>query len=187
MGAADADRHFVLHGAGLEGGEHLVEIGQKDIGGAHELHVEAGVEHVRGGHALMHEAGLFAADMFGEVGEEGDHVMLGHGLDLVDAGDVELHVLGLPDGLGIFLGDHAEIGHGVAGMGLDLVPDLELGFRRPDGDHFGAGIARDHVWGFPYCERGPVARGLDRRGAVGKVRGPGCGERPLEKRSVGGR
>jgi hypothetical protein len=27
---------------------------------------------------------------------------------------------------------------------LDLVPDAEFGFGRPDGGHFGAGIAGDH-------------------------------------------
>ena len=30
------------------------------VGGAHELHGEAGVEHVGGGHALVHEARLRA-------------------------------------------------------------------------------------------------------------------------------
>ena len=34
-----------------------------------------------------------APTMLGEVGQEGDHVVLGHRLDLVDAGDVEGHVL----------------------------------------------------------------------------------------------
>jgi hypothetical protein len=37
----------------------------------------------------MDEARLVGADMFGQMGQEGDHVMLGHRLDLVDAGDVE--------------------------------------------------------------------------------------------------
>ena len=50
----------------------------------------------------MDETGLVAADMFGQMGEKGDHVVLGHGLDLVDAGDVELHVPGFPDGFGVF-------------------------------------------------------------------------------------
>ncbi len=47
----------------------------------------------------MHEAGLIGADDFGQMGQEGDDVVLGDGLDLVDAGDVELGVLGFPDGL----------------------------------------------------------------------------------------
>jgi hypothetical protein len=144
VAAADADGVLVFEGAGLQRGQHPVQIGQQDVGGAHQLHVQRGVQHVRRGHALMDEARLVGADMFGQMGQEGDHVMLGHGLDLVDAGDVEFDVLGAPDGFGIGLRDHAQLGLGVAGMGLDLEPDAEAGFGRPDGGHFGAGIARDH-------------------------------------------
>ena len=60
----------------------------QEVGGARELHVEAGVEHVRGGHALVHEARLGADDL-GQMGEEGDDVVLDLALDLVDARDVE--------------------------------------------------------------------------------------------------
>ena len=115
--------------------------------GAGQLDVETGVEHVRRRHALMDKAGFVSAHDLGQVGQEGDHVMLGDGLDLVDAGDVELHVLGLPDSLGIRLRDHAELCHRIAGMGLDLEPDAELGLWAPDGDHVGTGITRDHAPG----------------------------------------
>ena len=53
-----------------------------------ELHGEAGVEHVGRGHPLVDEARL-GADVLGEVGEEGDDVVLGLALDLVDARDLE--------------------------------------------------------------------------------------------------
>jgi len=46
------------------------------IRGAGELHVETGVEHVGGGHALVDEARL-GADDFGQMGGEGDDVVLG--------------------------------------------------------------------------------------------------------------
>ena len=36
----------------------------------------------------MHKAGVLA-DKFGQMGEEGDDVVLGDGLDLIDSGDVE--------------------------------------------------------------------------------------------------
>ena len=42
------------------------------------------------------------------------------------------------------LGDDAEFGHGVAGVGLDLEPDPEARLRRPDRGHLGAGVAGDH-------------------------------------------
>ena len=93
----------------------------------------------------MHEA-RFGPDDLGEMGEEGDDVVLDLGLDRVDARDVEFGVLALgPDGLGGFLRDHAELGHGVGGVGLDLEPDAESGLRLPDRRHLGAGIAGDHA------------------------------------------
>lgn len=96
----------------------------------------------------MHEPRDIMADNFRQMGQEGDDVVLGDGFDLVDASDVELDVLGFPDGLRVFPWDHAQSGLRVAGMGLDLVPNAELGLGGPDGDHFGAGIARDHVRSF---------------------------------------
>ena len=129
--AADGRRHLVLEGAALERGEQLVDIGDQEVGGAHELHVEAGVEHVGRGHALVHEARLRADDL-GEMGEEGDDVVLDLALDLVDARDVEGGVLALlPDRLRRRLRDDAELGHGVGGVRLDLEPDAEARLRRP--------------------------------------------------------
>ena len=99
VGAADGRRHLVLEGAALERGEQRVDVGDQDVGGAHELHVEAGVEHVRRGHALVHEARLRPDDL-GEMGEEGDDVVLDLALDRVDARDVERGVAALrPDRL----------------------------------------------------------------------------------------
>jgi hypothetical protein len=93
----------------------------------------------------VHEAG-FRADDFGKVGQEGDDVVLHFRLDGVDAGHVELGIAGLvPHGPGCVLRDHAELGLGVCRVRLDFEPDAELLFRRPDGGHFGAGIAGDHV------------------------------------------
>ena len=92
----------------------------------------------------MHEARL-GADDFGQMGEEGDDVVLGLALDLVDPRDVEGGVLGLgPDRLGGLLRDHAEFGLRVRRMRLDLEPDLEAGLRLPDGGHFRAGVAGNH-------------------------------------------
>jgi hypothetical protein len=48
----------------------------------------------------MHETAV-GTDKFSKMGEEGDDVMLGDGLDLIDAGDVECGAAALfPDGLG---------------------------------------------------------------------------------------
>ena len=144
VAATYADGILVLKRAALERVEQAVHVCKKDVGGAHQLHVEGRVQNVRAGHALVHEPGFRVADDLGQVGEEGDDVVLRLALDLVDPVNVELDVLGLPDRLGGFFRDHPQIRLRIAGMGLDLVPDAELGLGRPDGDHVGAGIARDH-------------------------------------------
>ena len=92
----------------------------------------------------MREAAV-GADEFGEMGQEGDDVVLGDALDLIDAVDIELGRAALfPDGLCRILGYDAEGGERVGRMRLDLEPDAELGFLAPDGCHLGAGVARDH-------------------------------------------
>ena len=144
VGAADGRRVLVLEGAALERRQKRVDVRDQEIGGAHELHVETGVEHVRGRHALMHEARLRPHDL-GQVGEEGNHVMLDVALDRLDARDVELRMLALvPDRLGRGLRNDAELGHGVGRMRFDLEPDAVTGLRIPDRGHFGPSVARDH-------------------------------------------
>ena len=92
----------------------------------------------------MHEA-RFRADDFGQMGEEGDDVVLDLALDLVDPLDVEGGVLGLgPDASGGFLRDDAEFRQRVGRMGLDLEPDAKARLRLPDRGHFRAGVAGDH-------------------------------------------
>ena len=110
-------------------------------GGLGKLHGKTGVEHVRRRHALVDEARI-GADMLGQVGEEGDDVVLGLGLDLVDP----RHLEGAPVAhrLGRLLWNHAQLGQGVASVGLDLQPDAELVLGLPDGGHFGAAVTWDH-------------------------------------------
>ena len=77
---------------------------------------------------------------------KGDDVVFRHTLDLIDAVDVERNLPGLvPDRPGALFGDHTDLRERVAGMRLDLEPDLEAGLRLPDLDHGGAGIAGDHA------------------------------------------
>ena len=89
----------------------------------------------------MHEP-RFGADMLGDIGEEGDHIMLGLALDLVDPVDLERTLL--LDRLSRLFRHDAELGQRIGGMRLDLEPDLEAGLRLPNGGHFRTGIARDH-------------------------------------------
>src|SRR4029450_2957724 len=109
----------------------------------HELHVETGIEHVGRGHSGMYKA-RFRSDDFRKMRQEGDDVVLYLGLDLVDARDVELcGFTFFPDFFCRLLRNDAKLGHGVGGVRLDLEPDAEFRFRRPDGGHFRPGVARD--------------------------------------------
>jgi len=113
-------------------------------------------------------------DNFRKVGEEGDHVVPGDALDLVDPGDVE-------DRLVAFLAHRlrrlprrdAELGHGVEGVRLDLEPDAETGLRRPDRRHFRARVAGDQGLAFRLVLR---AVGDERGLAEGGRRGKGAGK-----------
>ncbi len=135
----------MLQSALLQRGEHAVHVCQKQVGGADKLDVQRRIEHIRRGHALMDEARV-RSDELGQMGQECDDVMLRLALDFVDALDVEFRRSALfPDGAGSFLRDHTDLRQRVARMRLDLEPDAELGFGRPDGDHFRPRIARDHA------------------------------------------
>ena len=144
VGAADHGRHLVFEGAALERGYDPVDVRDQKVGGAHQLHVEAGVEHVRGRHALVDEARLRSDDL-GKVGEKGDDVVLDLALDLIDAGNVEGRVLALgPDRLRRLLRHDAKLGKRIGRVRLDLEPDAKPRLRIPDRGHLGAAVARNH-------------------------------------------
>ena len=87
VAAADGEGELVLERPRLQCRQHRVEIRQQQLGRLGELHRQAGVQHVGAGHSLVHEAAV-RPDRIGQPGEEGDHVVTGFALDLVDAVDV---------------------------------------------------------------------------------------------------
>jgi hypothetical protein len=92
----------------------------------------------------VHEARLGPDDL-GQMGQEGDDVVLGLAFDLVDPRHVEGGLAALvPDLLRRRLWHDAELGHGVGGVRLDLEPDAKTRFRRPDRCHVGSGVPWDH-------------------------------------------
>ena len=144
VGAPDGRGHLVLEGTLFQRRQNLVDISDQQVRGAGELHVEAGVEHVGRGHALVDEACL-GADDFGQMSQEGDDVVLGLALDLVDPRHVEGGIPGLaPDRLRGLLRDDAKFRLRISRMRFDVEPDLEASLGLPDGGHFRAGIAGDH-------------------------------------------
>ena len=101
----------MLEGAAFERREQRVNVGDKDVARTPELHGEASVEHVRAGQPQMDETRI-RADEFREMSKEGDDIVLGHPLDLIDSIDVELGLSPLlPDRLRRRFRDHADLGH----------------------------------------------------------------------------
>ena len=143
----------VLARAAFERVHRRRDAGIEQVRGAGELHREAGIQHVGRRHPLVHEARL-RPDMLGEVGEEGDHVVPGLALDLLDPRDLE--GAAFPHRLRRRFGDQPERRLRVAGMGLDLEPDAEPGLGRPERRHLLSRIARDHSARAPTCRRGGV-------------------------------
>ena len=141
VAAADAGRGGVLARAPGERRQQGVRVLDQQVGSLGELRGEAGVQHVRRGHAAVHEAG-FVADMLGDVGEKGDHVVAGVALDLVDAPDLEGAALAQRGGDP--LRHDAQGLHGLGRQGFDLQHDAKAVFRFPDGGHAGARVTRDH-------------------------------------------
>jgi len=130
-----------LEGASLQDCAERSQVFLEDRRGALDLQGEAGVEHVARGHAVV-DVLTGAADILGDVGEEGDDVVVRRRLDLGDAGDVERR-------LGLDLGDRlvgylAELVPGPDGGDLDVEPGLHLRLLGPDGAHLGQGVALDH-------------------------------------------
>ena len=126
------DKHLDVSLDYVKHREQSIDIGQQNVGRVRQLHRKASVEHIARGHSLMHEARL-GADMLGEVGQKGDHVMAGLALDLVDA--LGLEAAALPDGASGALGDDPQRRLGIASMRLDLEPDPVAVLRRPDPRH----------------------------------------------------
>ena len=149
VGAANARRVFMLHRAGFQRRQQTVHISEQQVRRADQLDVETRVQNIRRRHALMYKAGHIRTNMLGQMRQKRDNVVLGDSFDLVNTGHIKLNVFGFPNGLGILARDHTQIGHRIASMRLDLIPDFEFRFWGPDSNHVGAGITRDHM-GRPY-------------------------------------
>ncbi len=128
-------------GTALDRRQQPVQVGKQNVARARQLHRKARIQHVRAGHPLMQET-RFGSDIFGDVGQKRDYVMLGGALDFVDTLGVKIALF--PDGFGGFFRDYLKLGQRVAGMRLDLKPDAVTCIVRPDGGHVGAGVAGDH-------------------------------------------
>ena len=141
MAAADHRGELVLlraDGDGLSQGE---EVGFEQIAGLEHLDGDGRVEKVGGGEALVNPT-RGRADIFSNILEERDDIVVRAFLDFADFFDVESSLRA--DFCGVGFRDRAEFGHRFAGEGLDLEPDFEFSLFGPNGPHFRQGIAFDH-------------------------------------------
>ena len=138
---AHAERALVLEGAALERCGHGRDAVRQHGAGAIELDREASVQNIGGREALVDEARL-RPHVVRKVGEEGDHVVAGLALDRLDRRGTDQNVLMLGDGarerVCRRLRRLPERDLRVERMALDLQPDGELGFGRPDRGHLRA-------------------------------------------------
>ena len=109
-------------------------------GGLFDLQRLGGVDHVVGSETVVQPTG-FRADLFRHGGGEGDDVVLDLGLDLLNAGDVDISVgANGPRGR---VGHDAGLGQDLGGGGFDLQPHAVLVFFTPDPAHGRAGVTSD--------------------------------------------
>ena len=151
VGAADAQHVLHLEGAALAGLAKLLNVLKDDVERLGNLIAKGGVAQVGGGHAEVNPAaGLGIA--LGDVGInvvghnrfEGDDVVVGDFLDLVDLGNREIGVLANVGGFLFGDADLAKLGLSFAGKHLDFLPDLEFVLEFPDSAHGRAGVTTDH-------------------------------------------
>ena len=140
--AADAGGVLELEGPLLQDREELLQVLQEDGVGLLDQVAVGRVHHIRGGQAVVDPLAL-VTEALADGAREGDDVVAGLLLDLLDALDFEfrvgadlLHVLGRDD---------AQLAPGLAGEDLHLEVGVELVLFGPDVPHHLAGIALDHI------------------------------------------
>ena len=165
VGAAHAQRVLELEGAALARLAKLLHVGQDDVNRLGDLVGKRRVSQVAAGHAVVHPTrGLLLAlrhigiDVLGHVGGEGDDVVVGDLLDLIDALNGEVGVVANP--LRLFFRDAGfpQLSLRLARQNLDFLPDGELVLKLPDGAHLRTRVAVDHCAcspfpcrSFPFC------------------------------------
>ena len=149
--AAHAQGILELKGTAAARLAELLDIGQNDVDGLRDLIGKRGIAQIGARHAVVHPAGRLGValgnlgvDVGTHVREEGDDVVVGDRLDLVDFLLVEGGMLGNPSRLFLGDADFAQLSLGFASRDLNLLPNGVLVLKLPDGSHFGAGVAIDH-------------------------------------------
>ena len=152
VGAAGAEGVALLEGTTLADLAKLADVLNDEVAGLGELVAKGGVAKVGAGHAIVNPtAGLgsvsrdVGVDVLLHVGEEGDDVVAGDLLDLVNLGLLKVGVVADPGGLVLGDANLTKLGLGLASEDLDLLPDGVLVLEREDVAHLRTGITVDHA------------------------------------------
>ena len=139
--AAHDGRLAVLLGLDRERGDELLDAADDHPAGLVDVDGHGRVHDVGRGQAVVEPLRVLS-EALRDAARERDHVVVGGGLDLVDARDGESRVVA--HALGGAGGHDAELLPGLRGGELDLQPDLEFVLVRPERRHGGARVAFDH-------------------------------------------
>ena len=166
--AAHADGILELERTTLASLAQALHIGDDDVEGLGDLVAQRGIPEVGARHSVVHPAawlglalGNVSIDVVRHDGREGDDVVVGHLLDLVDLIYGEAGMGANPRGL--VGGDTAlaQLGLCFAGEDLDFLPNVELVLERPDVAHLGQRVALDHPRiPFARCVDAPYCNGF---------------------------
>ena len=183
--AADHHGVLVLERPLLDGVGQPLQVLHEKLGRLDHQERQRRVDDVVAGQAQVDVPGV-RPDVLGDVGDEGDHVVLDRRLDLAHARDLVTRLR--PDTGGRLLRDQPPVGERVAHRQLDVEPSLELVLVVPDAGHLGARITGNHPGplimprtrkkgppGRPGAGRAPSVRSARTRGARPSGPGPaGC-------------
>ncbi len=152
VGTAHTQRILELEGATLAGFAEALDIVDDDVASLGDLVGQGRVAQVGRSHAVVHPAarlvgslGNVGVDVARHASGERDDVVVRHFLDLIDLLHGEVGVIADPLRLLARDARLAELGLGLAGQHLDLLPNGELVLKLPDATHFRTSIATDHA------------------------------------------
>lgn len=150
VAAANAGRELVLICPPLDDGQKFFHVRHQQVGTLLHLHGVTGIADIAAGQAKMEPAAGVVIDLLRHGSGEGNHVMiqgfLQFALSLHQPGRIQLPgrtaSLELRE---ILAGNNAFLDQRLAGEELDIEPETELVFFRPNRPHFRARIARNHA------------------------------------------
>src|SRR6516165_1356911 len=141
MAAPDHRRAAILPGHAGSSASKPGEILGQDVTRRGQLNPESRIENIRRGQPLVNPP-RGRANVGGDVLKECYDVMIRALFDLENLGNRKFTPRA--NGLSISLGHQAEFGHRLAGEGLNLQPNREFAFLRPNSPHLRARVPWDH-------------------------------------------